>query len=109
MPITTRPVLQQKFADEATPFNNTLNVAAAAEDLVVVPAGKRGRVVSLLNEGPGAVALAFDATATVSDFLLEEGDGYADQGLEIASKISFINVTPGQTPRVRGVLWSGPP
>lgn len=108
MPITPPPQLQQKFADEDTPFNVTLTTPATAQDLVLVPSGKRGRIVSLVNEGPGAVALAFDATATTSGLLLEEKDAYAEQSLAIATKISFINVTVGQTPQVRGVLWSGP-
>ncbi|KKN82250.1 hypothetical protein LCGC14_0310630 [marine sediment metagenome] len=109
MVIKTRPVLRQKFANEDTSFNVTLAVAGTAEDLVTVPSGKKGRIVSIVNEGPGAIAVAFDVTATTSDLLLEEGDAYADQGLEISTNVSFINVTVSETPRVRGVLWSGLP
>ena len=108
MPIKTKPKrTEYPVADEATPFNVTLTTAATAEDLVSVPSTKFGRAVSLVNEGPGAVALAFDAEAAVSDLLLEEGDAYDEHDLEISAKISFINVTTGETPRVRGVLWSG--
>lgn len=107
MPIKSKPKSTFPVANEATPFNVTLAVAATAEDLVSVPASKFGRAISLVNEGPGAVALAFDTTATVGDLLLEEGDAYDEHDLEISTKVSFINVTTGETPRVRGVLWSG--
>ena len=95
-------------SDEATPFDVTLAVPATAEDLVLVPGIKVGRSVSLINEGPGDVALAFDATATAADVLIKEGEGYSDSGLALQTSISFINVTAAQSPRVRGVLWSGP-
>ena len=107
MTIKTKPVWLQKYADTSTPFNVTLAVSATAEDLVAVPGSKKGRVISIVNEGPGAVAIAFDAVAITSDLLLEEGDAYDEHGLEITTKVSFINVTVGQTPRVRGILWSG--
>lgn len=109
MPIFPRPVVRTPVADTDTPFDNTLALAGTAEDLVTVPVNKKGRIVSLVNEGPGDVALAFDTTATAADLLLKEGEAYSENGLEIATKISFINVTASQTPRVRGVLWSGDP
>ncbi len=107
MPINPKPKFVFPFADTSTPFDETLAVAATAEDLVAVPGSKKGRVLSLVNEGPGDVAIAFDATATVTDLLLLEGDAYDEHDLEIITNISFINVTVGQTPRVRGILWSG--
>ena len=107
MPITPRPFLTVPTADTDTPFDVTLAVSATAEDLVTVPANKFGRLVSLVNEGPGEVALAFDGTATVTDLLLGEGDAYDEHNLEITTNVSFINVTPTETPRVHGVLWSG--
>lgn len=110
MPIFPRRVpVKTPVADTPTPFDETLTTAGTAQDLVSVPVGKKGRAVSLVNEGPGAVALAFDATATASDLLLEEGDAYDEHDLEVDTKVSFINVTLGQTPRIRGVLWSGAP
>ena len=107
MPITPRPKAAFPSADTATPFDATLTVPATAETLVAVPSNKFGRVVSLVNEGPGDVALAFDAVATITDLLLLEGDAYDEHDLEIGTDISFINVTTGESPRVRGVLWSG--
>ena len=107
MPITPKPKFTLPFADTPTPFDVVLTTTATAEDVVTVPSLKKGRVVSLVNEGPGSVALAFDATATTVDLLLEEGDTYDEHNLEISTNISFINVTPTETPRIRGILWSG--
>ncbi len=107
MPIKSRPVLKPSFADTSTPFDVTLTTPATAEDLGTVPSQKKGRAISLVNEGPGDVALAFDAVATTSDLLLLEGDAYDEHDLEISTKVSFINVTTGESPRVRGILWSG--
>lgn len=95
------------LADTSTPFNKALTTTDVAEDLVAVPSGKKGRVVSLINDGTGDVALAFDATATVADLVIREGEAYSDSRLSIATKISFINVATGETPTVRGILWSG--
>lgn len=107
MPINPRPVIQPVVSDTPTPFSVTLATAATAEDLVTVPSQKSGRAVSLINDGPGDVALAFDATATISDLVIREGEAYDEHDLEITTNISFINVTVSATPTVRGVLWSG--
>jgi hypothetical protein len=109
MALNPRPVFKTPVADTPTPFDETLTTPATAEDLVTVPGGKKGRAVSFVNAGPGDVAIAFDATAVITDLLLEEGDAYDEHDLEIDTKLSFINVTTGQNPRVRGILWSGDP
>lgn len=111
MPITPTPNKATPPADTATPFNNTLAVTDTAEDLVLVPSPstKKGRAISLINDGPGAVALAFDATAVVaSGLVLQPGEAYSEANLEIDTKVSFINIVTGDLPVVRGVLWSGP-
>ena len=107
MPIQPRPVFTEQLADTDTPFDVTLAVAATAEDLVTVPATKLGRTISLVNEGPGDIALKADATATTSDLLIKEGEAYSETRLKVSTKLSFINVTATVLPRVRGVLWSG--
>lgn len=107
MPIRTRPTFKEQVADTDTPFDVTLAVVDTAEDVVAVPVSKFGRTISLVNEGPGEIALKADATAATSDLLLKEGEAYSESRLEVTTNFSFINVTPGQTPRVRGVLWSG--
>lgn len=107
MGIKTKPKVELKYADTSTPFDVTLSTPATAEDLVTVPSLKKGRAISIVNEGPGDAVVAFDATATASDLLLKEGDAYDDQMLEVSTKVSFINVTTGEQPRLRGILWSG--
>ena len=109
MPIQPRPKSTAPLADASTPFDVTLTTPDTAEDLVAVPGSKEGRIVSLVNEGPGDVAIAFDATALVTDLLLKEGATYDEHDLNIATKLSFINVTPAESPRVYGILWSGDP
>jgi hypothetical protein len=100
---------EKQNADTATAFDETLAVTAVASDLVLVPALKKGRTISFVNEGPGDIAIKFDGTATVTDILILEGEAYSEANLEVATKVSFINVTAAQLPRVRGVLWSGNP
>jgi len=109
MPFTPVTKVKTPIADKSTPFNVMLAVAGTAEDLVLVPVGRKGRALSLVNEGPGDIAIVEDAIATVTSTLVRDGEAYAESGLEISTKISFINVTPSATPVVRGVLWSGPP
>ena len=107
MPITP-PSPAQKFADQDTPFLVTLTIAGTEQQLVAVPATKKGRVVSLVNDGPGTVAIAFDQAATSAGLNIKLAEGYSEAGLEITTDVRFINVTAAQTPTVRGVLWSGP-
>ncbi len=96
---------QRRYADEVTAFDVTLAIAGTAEDLTVPPTGKTGRIVSIVNEGPGKVFLAFDGTAALTDLALAKGDVYSEADISIVTKVSFIGDT-GKTPRVRGVLWS---
>ena len=107
MPITPKPEFTEKLADTDTPFDVTLAVADTAEDFVSVPALKKGRILSFVNEGPGDVAIKADADATTSALLLLEGEAYSEIRLDVTSRFSFINVTAASQPRVRGVLWSG--
>lgn len=109
MAINPRPIFRTPVADTDTPFDVTLAVAGTAQDLATVPSGKKGRAVSLFNHGPGDVRLGFDSTAVVTDLLLLEGEAYDEHDLELGTKLSFLNETTGETPRVRGVLWSGDP
>lgn len=95
-------------ADTETPFFVTLVVPATAEDLVLVPALKRGRSIDIVNEGPGDAAVKLDGTALITSTLLREGDSVSWADLAIATKVSFINVTVGASPVLRGVLHSGP-
>ena len=106
--VTTNVTTEKQNSDTFTPFDVTLAAAATAEDLVLVPATKRGRTLSIVNEGPGDAAIKFDGTATATDVLLKEGDAFNNDNLDFATKVSFINVTTGDQPRLRGMLGSGP-
>lgn len=105
---TVSAVTSTPPTDSETPFNNTLGVVDVAEDLVLVPATKRGRTIDIVNEGPGDVAVKLDGTAVVTSTLLREGDSVSWVGLDIQTKVSFINVTAASLPVLRGVLHSGP-
>lgn len=94
--------------DTQSPFEMTLGVTSVAEDLAIVPVGKRGRQIDIINEGPGDVAVKFDATATPAHTLLREGDSVSWANLNIVTKVSFINITAAALPTLRGVLMSGP-
>lgn len=107
--VTATVNVQKENSDTSTPFDVTLATPATAEDLVLVPAGKKGRSIDLVNEGPGDVAVKFDGTAGVTDVLITEGSAYSASFLEVATNVSFINVTPAVSPNVHGVLWSGQP
>jgi hypothetical protein len=96
---------QRQYADEADIFDVTLAVADTAEDVVTPPVGKTGRIISLVNEGPGKVFLTFDGTATTADLALDKRDMYSESDVSITTNISFVGEA-GKTPRVRGVLWS---
>ncbi len=96
---------QRQYADEANLFDVTLAVADTAEDVITPPTSKTGRIISIVNEGPGKVFLKFDGTATTSDLALDRRDMYTEADISIATNISFVGEA-GKTPRVRGVLWS---
>ena len=106
MPITPSP-FTTPVADTDTPFNKTLALAGTEEQLVAVPGGKKGRIISLVNDGPGTVGIAFDQAATVASLNIKAGEGYSEAALQVNTDVRFINVTAAQTPTVRGVLWSG--
>lgn len=99
---------EKQNTNESVAFDVTLATPATAEDLVLVPATKRGRTLSIVNEGPGDAAVKFDGTATATDVLLKEGDAMAQDNLDLTTKVSFINVTVGASPRLRGMLGAGP-
>lgn len=93
-------------ADTSDPINAT--VTNVASDVVTVPNGKKGMVVSLWNDGPSAVRIAFDVTATpTTGIVLNPGEGYADGNLAIAARISAISLVTGQDASMRGIMWSG--
>lgn len=92
--------------DKHVPINKTLTVAGTAEDLATVPAGKKGRKFSLVNEGPGSAFIQIDGTADGDSTEVRPGDVWYEENLAIATNLSFIG-EPGKKPKVRGALWAG--
>lgn len=106
MPLFGKPTVNQKTASTSTPINSTVTDVAA--DIATVPAGKEGMIVSILNDGPSDIRVAFDADATAASGLsIKAGESYADSGFAIATRVSAVSVAAGQVAVVRGVLWSG--
>mgnify|MGYP001591752073 CR=1 FL=1 len=94
------------FVDVAVSINKTLAVANTAEDLVLVPVGKKGRKFSVVNEGPGAAFIQVDAVATLTSVQVLPKDVWYEESVQITTKLSFIGEI-GKLPHVRGVLWAG--
>lgn len=105
---TTAPTINTPpVTDQAVPIQKTLAVANTAEDLVLVPAGKKGKRFTIINMGPGAAYVEVDGTATLASIKLPSGATWTeDSDVQISTKFSFIGDT-GQTPTVTGVLWAG--
>ena len=47
--------------------------------------------------------LAFDETATSSNMLIPQNEGYSDSGIYLADKLSIIRVSDNV--RIRGIAW----
>lgn len=106
VPNSTINVETGSFVDESVSISKTLALADTAEDLVLVPGGKKGRKFSLVNEGPGSAFIAVDSVATLTSTEIKFRDTWFEDGVTISTKLSFIGEV-GKTPSVRGVLWAG--
>ena len=106
VPSSTINVETGAFVDESVAISKTLAVVDTAEDLVLVPGGKKGRKFSLVNEGPGSAFIAVDGTATLTSTEIKFRDTWFEDGVSITTKLSFIGES-GKQPAVRGVLWAG--
>lgn len=92
--------------DQATPVMKTLAVANTAEDLILVPVGKKCRKFTLINNGPGTAFIEADGLATTASVPIQVGDAWVEESVEVSTKFSFIGES-GKKPVVRGVIWSG--
>lgn len=97
----------KKASKSSTDFEATV-VDTAASDIVSTPSGKVGDTLSLWNDGPAAVRIAFDADATqTTGILVNSGEGYSEADITVNTRVSAIAVTgTGVNAQVRGVLWS---
>lgn len=109
MPLFGKSSQQQQQAQQAdTPIYMNETVTDTASDIATAPTGKDGMVVSIWNDGPSPVAIAFDATATpTSKLILNAGEGYAEGSIRVSTRISAISLVAGQSAVVRGTLWCG--
>lgn len=84
------------------PFDKQLVTAGTPEDLVTIPAGKRGVRIHLSVLVTNA-RLGFDATAGPTELRVGNGDVYQDE-VTIRERVSFVG-DPGGKPRIYGVVW----
>lgn len=106
MPLFGAVKVQIQRGDTPVPINAP--VTDVASDVALVPSGKDGLVLSLWNDGPSAVSVAFDVTATPTNgVILNPGEGYAEGDIKINTKVSAISMITGQTATLRGTLWCG--
>ena len=107
---------QQTWIDENTARQNYSRHAEftvtqtddTAEDALNLSARGLNRVnkVSLVVELFDAYLRIDDiATATSVSMLIPAGEGYFDDGVNIQTRISFINAEAGNNSRVRGIAW----
>lgn len=97
-------------ARATTPVHiNDEAVAVTAGDIATVPAGKQGMLLSVYNNGPASVNIAFDSDASATHGIpLDPGDEYAESDITIVTRVSAISTSAtGQGATVRGILWCG--
>jgi hypothetical protein len=110
IPAATTTAVEDRDKTEVIPVDVTLAVANTAETLFTVPTGKVGRSFSLLNDSgaPSTAHVSFVAggTATTANKGIARRERWDEEGLHLPEgTYSFIGGT-GETPRVRGVVWT---
>ena len=91
-------------------FNKTLAAAGVAEDLVVIDHNLMGSAwkITIVTDKAVYILIDKEETPTEANSLeLDEGDSYSDDNISITRGLRFLNVTTGETPHVRGILWGG--
>ena len=75
-------------------------------DISISDSMEEANKVSLIVENADAY-LAFDkdATADATCMLLPANEGYFDDAIWVANKISFIRIPDGTNARIRGIIW----
>ena len=81
------------FTTSGASAETALNIAANFEEI-----NKISLVVEL-----GDAFIAFDETATSSNMLIPQNEGYSDSGIYLAYKLSIIRVSDNV--RIRGIAW----
>ena len=81
------------FTTSSSSAETALDIAANFEEI-----NKISLVVEL-----GDAFIAFDETATSSNMLIPQNEGYSDSGIYLADKLSIIRVSDNV--RIRGIAW----
>ena len=82
------------FTTSGASAETALNIAANFEEI-----NKISFVVELAD-----AYIAFDETATTSNMLIPQNEGYSDSGIYVADKLSIIRASSTNV-RVRGIAW----
>ena len=93
--------LLQNYSKHKT-FTYTTTGDSAATALDIASNFEEVNKVSFVVE-LGDAYIAFDETATSSNMLIPQNEGYSDSGIFLNDKISVINATGGTNVRVRGI------
>jgi hypothetical protein len=81
------------YTTSSSSAETALDIAASFEEI-----NKISLVVEL-----GDAFIAFDETATSSNMLIPQNEGYSDSGIYLADKLSIIRVSDNV--RIRGIAW----
>tara|TARA_R100000005_G_C4950457_1_gene171178 strand:+ start:729 stop:1043 length:315 start_codon:yes stop_codon:yes gene_type:complete len=81
------------YTTSSSSAETALDIAANFEEI-----NKISLVVEL-----GDAYIAFDETATSSNMLIPQNEGYSDSGIYLADKLSIIRVSDNV--RIRGIAW----
>ena len=82
------------FTTSGSSAETALDIAANFEEI-----NKISFVVEL-----GDAYIAFDETATTSNMLIPQNEGYSDSGIYVAVKLSVIRASSTNV-RIRGIAW----
>ena len=94
--------LLQNYAKHKT-FTYTTSSSSAETALDIAANFEEINKISLVVE-LGDAFIAFDETATSSNMLIPQNEGYSDSGIYVADKLSIIRASSTNV-RVRGIAW----
>ena len=93
--------LLQNYIKHKT-FTYTTSSSSAETALDIAANFEEVNKISLVVE-LGDAYIAFDETATSSNMLIPQNEGYSDSGIYLADKLSIIRVSDNV--RIRGIAW----
>ena len=94
--------LLQNYAKHKT-FTFTTSWASAETALNIAANFEEINKISFVVELADAY-IAFDETATTSNMLIPQNEGYSDSGIYVADKLSVIRASSTNV-RIRGIAW----